>query len=629
MDVYNRVLFFPQHMGSVMYLRVLVVIFLLATFGLSGCSSTPSSTTPLAHPPSTSSQALDALANMPKRKRAEFALAWAEQYLDEQRYTEALAVLKNINPAELTNTDYKLRWYQMTVHALLSEEQVRQASLLLDEPELKNLLKQQDSSMRATFELRQADVLALEGKIQPSLQLRFQIDPLLNNEDQHYNQQLIWQLLNQLTEEELNALADNSSLNGRGWVELMQLYKNETAGLEEQIKRLHQWQRQWSQHAAFYNPPEAITSLELALKNRPRHIAILLPEHGGITGAAYALRNGILTSYFYSAKQNHDTPELRFYDSSDKNGNIIDIYQAAVDAGAELVIGPLEKEKVLELSRQKTLPVEVLSLNYHDQEDAPSNLLQFGLSPEDEAEQAAELAYSQGFRHIGLLFPDNTTGERTAYAFQQAWTKLGGEVIDQVSYQQDISNAVSRLLKVDTYQARTQRKKNVSRKDIDSIFVVANAEQGRQIKPTIDFYHGNQLPIFSTAMIYDAQPNRQQNSDLNRIQFVDMPWLINPDPEFAQAVIQAWPNRHGRYERIFALGADAYQLSQQLALMRSAPHNLMHGLTGTLTLKQQRIHRSLLPVKFVQGEAIYNASEENHVPSIDATSLSEKHGGNS
>lgn len=611
-------------MGSVMHLRVLVVIFLLATFGLNGCSSTPS-TTPLAHPPSTSSLALDALANMPKRKRAEISLAWAEQYLDEQRYTEALAVLNSISPTELANTDHKLRWYQMTAHALLSEEQVRQASLLLDEPALNNLLEQQDSSIRATFQLLQADVLALEGKIQPSLQLRFQIDPILNRDNQNYNQQLIWQLLNQLTPEQLDTLADKSALNGRGWIELVQLYQNDTAGLEEQIKQLHQWQRQWPQHAAFYNPPEAITGLELALKNRPRHIAVLLPEHGGIAGAAYALRNGILASYFYSAELGHDTPELRFYDSSNENGNIVDIYQTAVDAGAELVIGPLEKEKVLELSRQKSLPVDILSLNYHEQEEAPNNLLQFGLAPEDEAEQVATLAYSQGLRHIGMLFPDNTTGERTAYAFQQAWARLGGEVVDQIAYQQDISNAVSRLLKVDTYQARTQRKTNVSRKDIDAIFVVANAEQGRQIKPTIDFYHGNQLPIFSTSMIYDAQPNRQQNSDLNRIQFVDIPWLITPNPEFAQVVTQAWPNQHGRYERIFALGADAYQLSQQLALMKSAPHNLMHGLTGTLTLKQQRINRSLLPVKFVRGEAIYNASEENNAP-FNTTHPTEKLG---
>lgn len=604
-----------------MHIRVLAFVFVLAAIGLSGCSSTPSSSQ-VAHPPSSSSQAKDALANAPKRKRAELALAWAEQYISEQRYAEALEMLESIDVDELSNTDHQLHWYQMTTYALLSEGHTRKASILLDDPRLEKLIEQGDFNTRAQFDLLRSDILALEGKIKESLILRFRFDSQLDETEQAYNQQLIWQLLTQLSATELDELANHSNLNGRGWVELAQLYKNERLGLEEQIKQLHQWQRRWWQHAAISNPPKDIASLEQALKNRPRHIAVLLPEQGAVANAAHALRDGILAAYYISAEQGHDTPELRFYDSADKDTDIVALYHKAIDDGAELVIGPLEKDKVITLARQKTLPVDVLSLNYHEQEAAPENLIQFGLSPEDEATQIAQLAHQQGLSHMGLLFPDSTTGERTAFAFSQAWEQLGGEVVDQQSYGQDANEAVSRLLKVDAYQARTQRNKNVSRKDIDAIFVVATAEQGRQIKPAIDFYHGNHLPIFSTSMIYDAQPNRQRDNDLNRIQFVDIPWLLTPDTHFYNAVQEAWPRTHGRYERIFALGVDAYQMSQRLALMKTSARNRMEGLTGTLTLKEKSIKRTLLPAKFVRGEATYDASNElPHEPVLPVEAL--------
>jgi len=596
-----------------MYLRVIAFIFFVAAVGLSGCSSSPSHDQ-ATHPPSSGAQAKDALANAPKRKRAELALAWAEQYIEEQRYAEALEVLNDMDPEALSNTDYQLRWYQMTAFALLSEGHTRKAGVLLDEPALTRLLEQQDSSTRANFELLHADILALEGKPLQSVTLRFSIDSQLDTENQAYNQQLIWQLLQRLSAEELDELADNSNLNGQGWIELAQLYSNEFLGLEEQIKQLHQWQRRWWQHAAIKNPPADIANLEKALKDRPRHIAVLLPEQGAVANAAHALRDGLLAAYYVSLEQGHDTPELRFYDSANEV-DIVDLYYKAADDGAELIIGPLEKDNVIALSRLKNLPVDLLSLNYHDQDAAPSNLIQFGLSPEDEANQVAKLAHQQGLSRMGLLFPNSATGDRTAHAFAQAWEELGGVVVDQHAYGQDASEAVSRLLKVDAYQARTQRNKNVSRKDIDAIFVVATAEQGRQIKPAIDFYHGNHLPIFSTSMIYDAQPNRQRDNDLNRIQFVDIPWLLTPDDKFHSAAAQAWPKQHGRYERIFALGVDAYQLSQRLTLMNTSSHNRMEGLTGTLTLNEQSIKRTLLPARFVRGEATYDKDKElQHAP---------------
>lgn len=597
-----------------MFLRVLTIIGLFSALILSGCSTTPSSST-ASQLPSSRSQAQEVLANTPKRQRAELALAWAEQYADEKRYEEALAMLNTVEPQELASTDHQLKWYQLKAHALLSENKAREASLLLDEPHLTSLLKEEDSATQAMFDLLKADALALNGDIQRSVLLRFTIDSKLKPQDQEYNHDLIWQLLTQLSDEEREALSEQANQDGQGWIALAQLYQDDTQGLEAQVKLLHQWQRRWWQHPALKNPPEAIANLEKALKDRPRHLAVLLPQQGAVAGAAHALRDGFMAAYYLNQAQGHDTPEVRFYDSSQEE-DILALYHQAVDEGAELVIGPLEKNKVVALSKQKTLPVDVLSLNYHDQPEAPDNLFQFGLAPEDEAKQIAEVAYFQGLSRMGLLFPDTASGHRIAQAFTQAWEDLGAVVVDQQAYGADANSAVSRLLKVDAYQARTHRDRNVSRKDIDAIFLVASADQGRQIKPAIDFYHGNRLPLFSTSMIYDGQDNPSKNNDLNRIQFMDIPWLIQPNPELLEEIQQVWPKQHGRYERIFALGMDAYQVAQRLSVMKTSRHNRLQGLTGTLTLNQQRIERGLLPARFVRGKATFDGNKglENAKP---------------
>lgn len=586
------------------------ILIISASLWFVGCANAPNQSA-YNNAPSDSAEALETLDNTSPRYRAKLALSWAKQYSQEDNNKDALEILESIDRSDLDDKK-KLQWYKLAAHAQMSEDKARQASILLDEPELKQLLSESSDHTRAEFQLLRADSLALDGKNQDSLALRFDIDPAhLDDDENEYNSQLTWELLNKLDKGELEQLADQSNNRGTGWAELALLTSSKQKRLEKQVNALHKWQREWEDHIATKFPPKAITQLEKALDKRPSHIAVLLPESGPLASAAIALRDGLMAGYYYAREQGEQSPELRFYDTAEQN--IEDVYFKAVDEGAEYVVGPLDKDKVTELSELSDLPVNVLSLNYKHGEDQRDSFIQFGLAPEDEAQQVAALAYQEGYKDVGILYPSSASGQRTAYAFENTWRELGGRIADSIEYGKDPNEAVSRLLKVDRYQAKSNRKSNVSRKDMDVIFIVANPNQGRQIKPAIDFYHGEDFPLYSISMIYGAQENTRYDKDLNRIKFVEIPWIIEPEADLKEQVDANWEKGHGAYERIFALGVDAYDLSQQLALMESLPNSSISGLTGKLNLEDNRISRILIPAEFSGGRVVRdNVSEPDY-----------------
>ncbi|MCM3325096.1 penicillin-binding protein activator, partial [Cytobacillus kochii] len=147
--------------------------------------------------------------------------------------------------------------------------------------------------------------------------------------------------------------------------------------------------------------------------------------------------------------------QLSFYDASSSNLNTL--YAQATLAGAQVVIGPLDKDKVSRLEQRDSVPLPTLALNYGT---APSNsadnLFQYGLSAEDEARQVAKRAWLDGHRRAGMLVPDNAWGDRVADAFRDAWLEQGGSLAAVTRYDPEasVASAVRQLLNVTNERAQ-------------------------------------------------------------------------------------------------------------------------------------------------------------------------------
>lgn len=450
------------------------------------------------------------------------------------------------------------------------------------------------------------------------------------------NRQLIWRTLRSVPPGGIDPrkLAATDSIT-RGWISLAQIMLDLWLSPSELTAATSNWENQYPKH-----PAQAIVlSTQPTVKTKQRRvvktdgqvdkIALLLPLSGNYSAAAKAVRDGFMVAYYARPQPR---PDLLIYDTAANASNVANLARQATAAGADIIVGPLTKNSVSELTKASDIAVPVLTLNYlEDNAHAPQNYYQFGLSPEDEARQAAIRAMEDGHFRALALVPRSDWGVRTLNAFNDELYKQGGGLIEYVYYnpkERDFSAPITQLLKYDRSRAaaidkaQKRRRSNKAttetedengitplsaiRNDFDFIFLASKPESARLIRPQLRFYRASAIPVYATSHVFSGSVAQRQDLDLDGIQFGDAPWTLAPAGAIASArdeVARLWPASHARYPRLYAMGYDAFALSSQLAVGKMRSGFGFPGATGTLTLQNDgRISRELQWARFGGGK---------------------------
>jgi outer membrane PBP1 activator LpoA protein len=385
----------------------------------------------------------------------------------------------------------------------------------------------------------------------------------------------------------------------------LSLVKKEYVKAQEILKKAHTFlSTKMAKHSSVHSDHDLIET--------PR-IALLLPSRGPHAKAAKTIRDGFLAAYYQetkhrlepnkdpeadlATKSNHSDLIVNIYDTAD-GSKIHEAYKKALEEHANFIVGPLTKAEVQAVATMQ-LPVPVLALNTISENVAllPPKLYQFGIMPEDEVIAVLELALQQGKRKALILVPKNEWGKRLALTFQHYWEYHQGTIIDVQTFKstQDLEAKIRSLLKVKNHQRR---------QDADMIFLGSSPEIARQVKPLLNFYHAEDLPVYATASVYAGTPAPLQDQDLNGVQFCDMPWVLQQSSQLQEmhnTIEKSWDSVN-RSPRFFALGMDAFQLATQMSKTQDFPPEGISGFTGRLQLNPyQRIQRKLVCTKFEQG----------------------------
>jgi uncharacterized protein len=321
----------------------------------------------------------------------------------------------------------------------------------------------------------------------------------------------------------------------------------------------------------------------------PHHIALLLPQQGDLANAAKIIQAGFNDAY----QQSINKPTIKVYDTS-QNQSINNIYDQAINDGADYVVGPLDKNNVASL-QSHSIKVITIALNSTDSSNTTANLYQFGLSPIDEAQQVADKASQEGHHAALLITPAGSWGNNIATALQQRWQNDGGTIVGSmnISNSTNLNNQVRQLLEVQG---------NTRRQDVDAIFLIAQPVMARQIKPLLKFYYANDIAVYSTSLVYSGTTNSAADTDLDGIKFCDMPLVLNQNGPWSQVRQQftlSQPGTFQQYIRLYGLGWDAALLTQQFSQLSNGN---IDGATGNLHLdNQQHILRQLNWAVFSAG----------------------------
>lgn len=527
-------------------------------------------------------------------------------------------VLSSLNPNELYRDDF-VRYSMHSANLSLAEGKPFIAKHSLFNQKFQNELPLTTPALKISAINARASLLFNLGEFKESVTERLILDgvPELDELATESNQDLLWEALMEMPVQTLEEHSrDGQSRITAGWYTLAALSKNSQTDLKAQLDAVENWAMLWPEHPASLRLPADLQLLKELVETQPQKIAILLPlSSKTLEQAAEAIRDGILAAHYKTTSNSSFSPLIRIYDSS--NIDINEAYDQAINEGAEVIIGPLNKPSISELSLRPELPVPTLALNYIDTPlgEVP-NLYQFGLAVEDEAQQIANRAWLDGHRRALVLAPSSQWGDRSIASFSSAWTAQGGEIVGNHRFkaQKEYSRLIKEALQVSDSQNRAKQlrrtlRTNIEfeprrRKDIDIIVLIAHPSQARQLKPTLAFHYAGSIPVYATSHIYNGKENPEANADMNSVRFTSLPWFFETERQEKQE-IDAYANKSATYDRLYALGVDAYYLYPRLRQLDQVRQAHFYGATGRLSLVDGRkITRVQSWAQFIRGKAV-------------------------
>jgi uncharacterized protein len=433
------------------------------------------------------------------------------------------------------------------------------------------------------------------------------------------NQMRLWKILDTQPRARLkNELNSTRDPVLSGWIELAIVSIDSTGNPARLTGALADWKKTYPAHPVNESLLASLASAAPGLTGRVERIALLLPLTSGYAMAAQAVRDGFLA--MDGANTAPDKPRITVYDTGADAAQVPAIYAQAAMEGAQLVVGPLGRDAAEAIVRAG-VTVPTLMLNHIDAEPsgaAARNLFQFGLPPEQEARQAAERAFLDGHRHAAVLFPKSAWGERMQTAFASHWQRLGGLVLASEAYNEeeaDHSDSIKRLLNISQSETRKELVEKLAtqkiqfdarpRRDIDFVFLAADARRGRMLKPQLNFYHAARVPVYATSNIFSGKNDPVHDVDLDGVMFPDMPWmLINGGRVQAlrEKLQHNWPYAYSDLDRLYALGVDSYAIVPHLNRISTEASARFDGVTSTLSLDRGgRLLRQLTWAQFSKG----------------------------
>ncbi|RLU00434.1 MAG: penicillin-binding protein activator [Ketobacter sp.] len=589
--------------------------FLMALI-LSACETTGvgtgGSTQVASNPAATIKSLIERSQNAPSPEAEQLLIQAAQLLLDQGKAEEAKRLLGAVNATALDSDTLASLVLTLTdIHLALNEPLQAEELITTDRMGLLTASNDLNSDRLNEISLKRAQVWEINGNYLAAARERIFVGPMLETDAANTNQQMIWNDLIALPNDSLQALAQTVAVpEFQGWLELAWIYKGYQDQLDQQLQQLDQWQLRYPGHTAATQLPEALRLVRELSENQPQNIALLLPTQGRFRPAAEAILHGFMSAHYASLQDRENTESnisIRVYDTSDLK-QFTATYQQAVADGADIIIGPLQKENLRSLlNSTDPLPVATIALNQElGPFEVPVNLYQFGLSPEDDALEVARRALQKQYHNAAVMFQNNPWWERAYLAFAEQWQQEKGRVTGIASYddQSNMANGIKDMLLVQHSELRAKQLRNIlgkniefqprRRQDIDFIYLIATPDQARQIRPLLDFYYAEAIPVLAGSQIFSGKANPKTDRDLNGIEFCDIPWLLEKPDAIQQALKQAWPTADHRYSRLNAMGVDAYRLQSRLQLLTQIPDAGLFGATGNLNIGiDNRVQREL------------------------------------
>lgn len=361
-----------------------------------------------------------------------------------------------------------------------------------------------------------------------------------------------------------------------------------------------------------------LPAVEVADASRSLTIAMLMPKDGSpFMSAAKIIGSGLMAASSTSAK-----PASILQIEAAPESSVMDQVYAAVASGADVVVGPVERNAVEELSRAASLPIPIVALNALPADSSAYNLIGTSISADSEARYIAELAIRAlpsfsdryGFPKVLVLTSGGMWEQRIAAAYEEV---LKANYVDFIAIDtekatpEELQKQLEAKLDDDEEAVFAERRAEAKEALADEPLKLKRRlkaiDQERRAKIAVteppfqaallalDAQKAslvrNRLPrgmrVWATSASNPGDPSTSSASaaltyDLEDVVFAECPLVVRYDAQGFEARFETTMPYSLPAKRLFALGADAYELAQQWSTHRQLIQ--YHGQTGFLEL---------------------------------------------
>lgn len=324
------------------------------------------------------------------------------------------------------------------------------------------------------------------------------------------------------------------------------------------------------------------------------HIALIVPLNSKTFGkVADAVKQGFIAGATADGKA--ATP-YRIYAADDEAATLALLYRKAAAEGAMAIVGGVTRDGANVLARESG-NIPSLALNAPEA-SVPDSFFYTSLNLDWEARLVARAASQDGFKRVAMVTSATALAKRMQDSFEKEWQRLGGEVVAKVTFNNDTNDG--------------QRIKSpLDRALPDVVFIAGDPRAARFARP----YLPTGVPVFATSHALDARAGNVANIDLEGVRFLEMPWFVEKDHPAVMAYSRPVESMPIDYERLYALGIDAWRLTQVIlksvnsqSTLRNIPP--LDGVTGRLTLDGGQFTRALSTVEIRDGQIVLTRSAE-------------------
>lgn len=351
------------------------------------------------------------------------------------------------------------------------------------------------------------------------------------------------------------------------------------------------------------------------VKRAPVKIALLLPLGGmGKTAAiAKSMKQAAEMALF---ELNDPSIQLVAKDDGGTAAGARAAARAAVDEGAEVILGPLFADAVkgaAPVARHAGVPVLAFSNN---KAVAGHGVYLMSILAEQEANRIVSFAANRGKRRFAALIPDNAYGNAIEPAFRQAVAQAGGRVVIVEKYPATANGMLGPAKRV--VEAIKSGEDELA--PVDALFLPGGQEALPQIGPVIA-YSGidtSKVKLLGTGA-WDFPSIGRDNAFLGG-------WYPSPDPmawrSFAERFAKTFGSTPPRiasvaYDAVrMAIGLSASQPGSRFTAADLTRPNGFAGIDGIVRFDQNGLAERGLAVLQVQkfGAAVVDPAPSSFQP---------------